>query len=202
MIFNKRIIIIIIIISVIASAIIINNVFTINTNEIRLKVIDSDTEKPLNDIKIYYKAMTSRIDNKYGFPILDPILFEDRIYKEYKTNKDGCVIIPEYKITARLYEKLYKISIDINLDIDKLYVESKYDSDAKRFYENTYLRQKNIKFVNPNEKYKGIFLSIPIYKDSPDNYDSTDFDEYKKIIDSEGLKKDNLNYIIKLNKYE
>lgn len=199
---KRKIIITTIIVTVIALAIIINNVFSIKTNEIKLKVVDSVTEEPLNNIKIYYKAMTSRIDNKFGFPILDPILYENRIYKEFKTDKDGCVIIPEYKIDARLYEKLLRISININLDMNSSFVKSKYESDAKTFYENSYQRQNNIKFINPNEKYKGVYLVIPIYKENPDDYDSTEFDEYKMIIDSEGLKKGNLNYIIKLEPYK
>ena len=135
--------------------------------EVKIKVIDKSTKKPLSNIPVVYALMTSNWKNEI-LPFI-PNIEEDRHEKyeecyELKTDINGEFVIPRHSFKVNWPRKLYHEDILINLDFNEsepkdkkkdLYIgTSPYLSDLTAFSHG--INSNGI--VNPEKHHKGYLI--------------------------------------------
>jgi hypothetical protein len=84
---------------------------------IKVLVIDGFNSKPVENAIVYYCLKTVRVKNILGIPMIAPFDYRDVVRKQFYTDKNGCIYLPQQKVYFKLYEKVFREYIYINLDL-------------------------------------------------------------------------------------
>jgi len=84
---------------------------------IKVLVIDGFNSKPVENAIVYYCIKTVRVKNILGIPMIAPFDYRDVVRKQFYTDKNGCIYLPQQKVYLKLYEKVFREYIYINLDL-------------------------------------------------------------------------------------
>ena len=104
--------------------------FADTIRSIRIKIIDSKTKLPLENVLVYYNLEVYWLDTiLWVIPILDPVHNKSILQCEYRTNKEGELLIPERKVRLGLYEKIDADKVVINIDIKTEFID--LDTDGR-----------------------------------------------------------------------
>lgn len=128
---------------------------------LRIEIVDSVTQKPLNNINVYYILETAAPADFLGIPLLDPINFRYIKFGHYKSNINGIVEIKNRLLFLKLYEKVFCERVYINLDIESN--NGNYKNPAKNFFFNII---KDKKLIYPNKNYRGAIIYSGIDKNN------------------------------------
>lgn len=157
---------------------------------IKVRVLDGSTDEPVENAIVYHRIQTTSIRNILGAPIIDPVYYRDVVQKKYYTDKNGYIDIPRHKVSLRLYEKVEREFIYINLDL----VE-KTDRIEDFFEEPVPAGAR----INPIQYLKGAtILSSKVEL----NLDIPEIELFKGILNENSLLKESDELIIRLERYD
>jgi hypothetical protein len=180
---------------------------------IKIQVIDSKTNKPVDNILVYYFLEVEKPKNNFDFfPPLDGGGIKEFIYKKkLYTNINGEITInlKDYKFLNDFYSLQEYICINLDI-VDKL--PPNYNDRGNKlnnfvFEIKGYIVSREI-FINPNTQYKGYYIFNPNFvidnpKDwgNPYNTDYRRWDKFNAEYNSKGLLNKKSEVIVKLEQY-
>lgn len=119
---------------------------------LRIEIVDAITKKPISDINIYYELEVAGPNNFLGISLIDPINFRYVKLEKHKSNLHGLVNIKNKLTFLKLYEKIFRERVYVNLEIES------NDSDYKKQAEKFITKFEEEKLVYPNKKYRGMII--------------------------------------------
>lgn len=182
---------------------------------ISIKVVDSETNLPLENVIVYYQLKSYVYIDKILFILPRPetrVVQKIEVLKQLYTNKDGELLIENISVKLKKNEEIYSEEITINMDIDIDKIKWSVDSTPKEIKERgkaeNFFRYLNINdsrnteyFYNPLEEFRGYFIFSVYGAVNPSNYGGTVRKNFDILWNGESLAKEKDKIIIKLKKH-
>ena len=129
-----------------------------NLREISIRIVDKGNDEPIANILCYYVLETAWLKNIVGIPLSDPVNYRYIGLEAFRSNNDGEITIKNKIIFLKLYERIFRERIYINLGNQK---KKKVEgNEVKSFIVN--FDSDNLSFINPH--YKGFIIYSGIDK--------------------------------------
>lgn len=182
---------------------------------IKIKVIDSKTNLPLSNMRIYRVVEVFENVNTMLFGLLprpEPKIKDRVVVKNSDfTNSEGVVVFGEKTIVMGKKEQLYKERVFINIEYDQSKTKYPIPDDEEAKYKDE-IDKLNDCFFSPiscdeilsniNKKYKGAYVLSPFYEFPAGDYKWAEAIHFSWIRVSKGILKDQEEIVIKLKHYD